>query len=193
MKSHRAFTLIELLLVLAIIGVIAAVTVPNIARSMRGSRRRTASRIVVMAGRYARSMAILQQKDVTLSFNVENASVSVALAGNKQPKDTKEDEKDNEESDVSALGLYEETSLDSDEPDTPALSSAGLPPIERKLEHISIVSVEVDGEGEQENGDYAITYFSNGRCYPYNVELADGDGGIISIEVDAFGSAKTKL
>lgn len=193
MRSRYAFTLIELLLVLAIIGVIAAVTVPNIARSMRGSRRRTASRIVVMAGRYARSMAILQQSDVTLSFDVENASVSVALARNKQPKEIEEDENDDEESDVSALGLYEEASLGSDEPDKPVISLAGLPSIERKLEQISIVSVEVDGEGGREGGGYAITYFSNGRCDPYSVELADQDGGIISIEVDAFGSAKTEL
>ena len=62
----RAFTLIEVLLVVAIIGVVTAVSTPYFVRSIRGNRLRVAARTVVMAGRYARSMAVLRQTELPL-------------------------------------------------------------------------------------------------------------------------------
>lgn len=69
-RGRTAFTLVELLLVLAIVGVATAVTLPNLVRSTRGNRMRAAARTVVMAGRYARSMAVLRQQPVTLEFAI---------------------------------------------------------------------------------------------------------------------------
>ena len=74
-SSSWGFTLIELLLVLVIMGIIAAVTVPSVARSMRGNRLRSAARTVVMAGRYARSMAVLHQHEMKVSFDLARGIV----------------------------------------------------------------------------------------------------------------------
>jgi len=71
------FTLIEVLLVLAIIGVVAGVSTPYFVKSIRGNRLRTAARVVVMAGRYARSMAVLRQKEMVVSFNLDAGKVSI--------------------------------------------------------------------------------------------------------------------
>ena len=77
-RTGRAFTIIELLLVLTIMGIVVAVIAPSLTRSIRGNRLRTASRTVVMAGRYARSMAVLKQKELSMVFNLESATVSVS-------------------------------------------------------------------------------------------------------------------
>lgn len=76
-RAQGGFTLIEILLVLMIIGIVTAVVAPGFARSIRGNRLRTAARSVVMAGRYARSMAVLEQKAMDVSFDIDAATVSV--------------------------------------------------------------------------------------------------------------------
>ncbi|NQT92448.1 MAG: prepilin-type N-terminal cleavage/methylation domain-containing protein [Lentisphaerae bacterium] len=68
--TKKAFTLIEVLLVVAIIGVVTAVTTPYFVRSIRGNRLRVAARTVVMAGRYARSMAVLRQEELRVRFDL---------------------------------------------------------------------------------------------------------------------------
>jgi len=75
--TRRGFTLIEIVLILAIIGVVSAITLPNLVKSIRGNRLRTASRSIVMAGRYARSMAVLKQTEMALMFNLDSAKISV--------------------------------------------------------------------------------------------------------------------
>ena len=72
-----AFTLIELLLVLAIIGISTAIIVPSFVQSMKGNRLRAATRSVSKAGRYARSIAVLKQKTITVTFNLTNSTIYI--------------------------------------------------------------------------------------------------------------------
>ena len=76
-KFRQAFTLVELLLVLAIIGIVTAITIPNFVQSMKGNRLRVATRTVVKSGRYARSIAVLKQVPITVTFDLTNSTVSV--------------------------------------------------------------------------------------------------------------------
>ncbi len=72
------FTLLELLLVIVILGVATAIVMPAFSHAVRGSRIRLASRTLAMAGRYARSLAVLQQRDLTLDIHLTNATLRVA-------------------------------------------------------------------------------------------------------------------
>jgi prepilin-type N-terminal cleavage/methylation domain-containing protein len=60
-RGSAAFTLIELLLVVAIIGVLVAVIVPQFNVGLSGARVRTAALAYMQSARYARTMALLYQ------------------------------------------------------------------------------------------------------------------------------------
>ena len=65
-RRPTGFTLIELLVVIAIILALAVAVVPNIGVGISGTQLSTASRSVVQAARYARTMAILHQTETEL-------------------------------------------------------------------------------------------------------------------------------
>lgn len=64
--ARAAFTLIELLLVIAIIGVLVAVVAPQLNVGMSGARVRTGAMAYMQASRYARTMAVLYQMETEL-------------------------------------------------------------------------------------------------------------------------------
>jgi len=65
-RVRAAFTLIELLLVIAIIGVLTAVILPQFSVGMSGTRVRTATLAYMQTARYARTMALLYQIEVEI-------------------------------------------------------------------------------------------------------------------------------
>ena len=78
--GRRAFTLLELLMVVAILGIVAAVILPNISAVTGGARSATALRTLVQMGRYARSMALLNQTPVDLVLDLDGRRLSVEPA-----------------------------------------------------------------------------------------------------------------
>lgn len=77
LPGRAAFTLIELLLVLLILGILAAVSAPTIGTMLAGGKLRTGARELASAERYARSMALLNQTPIDLVVNLEEGRFSV--------------------------------------------------------------------------------------------------------------------
>ncbi len=88
-RSLRAFTLIELMLVVIIIGIMLGVAMPSLVETMRRHRLRTAARTLVTVARYARSMAILKQSDLSISFNLDTGQVDLVAVDTSLPRFTR--------------------------------------------------------------------------------------------------------
>ena len=69
-RAERAFTLVELLLVVTIIGVLAAVTVPRYSMSFEGMKLRSGAHDVAATLEFAQAMSILESRH--LRFNVSD-------------------------------------------------------------------------------------------------------------------------
>ena len=79
MKRTLGFTLIEVLIVVAIICVMLAVAVASVASGRDAARARTAARGVAQMSHYASALAILRQRSAVISFS--GNTISVQLSG----------------------------------------------------------------------------------------------------------------
>jgi type II secretion system protein H len=188
--ARKGFTLIEVLLVAAILGLLAAVTIPTVVRSMRGNRLRAAARTIVMSGRYARSMALLKQRDIVIKIDAQRGRVSVHLVRT-------DFRSDNEVTEVQLVFGDEENAKVEKELDTEgsvvADVSVALEEAEftRQLDRVTIEEFELENpEDEEVTLPGSVLYFSNGTCTPYSVILVDESGESMLVTVDTLSSAE---
>ena len=73
----RGFTLVELLLVVAVLGILAVAVAPAVSTVLAGGRLRAGARELAGAGRYARTMALLNQTPVDLVVDLQGGRFSI--------------------------------------------------------------------------------------------------------------------
>lgn len=79
MKRRAGFTLLEIMIVVAIIGVILAMAVTSVASGRAAARARAAARGVSQMSHYASALALLRQHSAVISFS--GNTISVQLSG----------------------------------------------------------------------------------------------------------------
>lgn len=184
----RAFTLVEVLLVLAIMGIMTLVSMPYLVKSIRGNRLRVATATVVQAGRYARSMALLGQQEVRLTFDINEAAIRI-----EPRRDSPRPGGAAESAPAPEVGVGSEPApvAGTDSNEAPARVSP-LMSVSRRLDAVRIDYVEVGNQGRESTGTVTIVYRSNGRCTPYEVRVVDEFDSATLTRVDALSTPNTE-
>ncbi len=78
MKPRRGFSAVELMIVLVMIGMLAAFGFPRVARELRRSRANQAASVVAADLEVAFSMAARQRKPVTVSYVTASKEIRIA-------------------------------------------------------------------------------------------------------------------
>jgi prepilin-type N-terminal cleavage/methylation domain-containing protein len=189
-NRNKGFTLVELLLVVAILSIVSMVVIPSMARSIKGSRMQVATRTVISAGKYARCMAVLKQKEMALVFNIEDSSIRIMPIKIEMATATNNTaEAGLPGSSPAPAGAGESGPEVKD--DQVSSGFTGELEMTKTLDRIAIESVDADGK-EQLKGTCTIIYSNNGRCAPYKVRLRDEADNVNEISVDALATAQAK-
>ena len=80
MRKNSGFTLLELMVVIGIVAILAAVTVPNLIAWLPKYRVGSAARNVKSAVEFARMQAIRENADVNVNFDFANDRITVVNA-----------------------------------------------------------------------------------------------------------------
>jgi general secretion pathway protein H len=82
MRNDKGFTLLELMIVLAIIGVAVVLIAPTVTGSLTNLRLKTATKQLSTVLRYARSKAVSSKSIIRVIIDIDNASYSASLPEN---------------------------------------------------------------------------------------------------------------
>ena len=215
---RKGFTLVELLLVVAIIGIMAFVVGPSIFTSSDLMRLKTASRGVVQLSRYSKTMALLHQEPVDLVFS-SNGKISVQ-------KGSSGGDSLVSASSFSRTNIVDESEAESEEIEAPEISEEKIGgssggegyvmadlEIEKEYEQVifrfdgytdtidgvsdpdesfSVSSFSGSEEDEEEVKSFKIHYKSNGTCRPHRIRILVGEDGLEYriVDVNMLGAAK---
>lgn len=177
-KSHRtraAFTLVEIILVVVIIGLVAGLGLPAITRSAGSSALREAARTVIAMNRYARHAAVIRQEQLGIAYYLKEGTLELIALGSAASSSA-------ELAMDQALGAWSGEMTSSDSMDNRPATITSL--YERKLpEGITIEDVVVD-ESLKANDSFWVQYASNGLCDGHALTLRDRRGHGIRLTIE---------
>lgn len=184
-RSRFGFTLIEILMVVVIILIASAVAIPSFIGSYRGAKLRTSGRHIVMAGRFARSTAVLNQVQVALLFDAEAGSLEVVSIESADQFNKSEFLSGRE------FRMADDVLDDGAQQEKPKESIQSR--LKRDLEEdVKVYSFESEFTEQEIEGIYWVNYYPNGMCDKYAVTLIDDQDQTMRIQVDPI-SGKAKV
>jgi prepilin-type N-terminal cleavage/methylation domain-containing protein len=181
-KSCRAFTLVEVILVVVIIGVLAGITVPFVGSGLKGSRLKISGRLVRGMHNHARSMAILKNEQYSVVINRETMEIYLGSA----EASTKENDSDGViDLEVNKRLFGEPGNL----PEIPKEARKKFP------EQISLKKIEIEHLDTEydlsTSGLHLINYYPDGKNDAFTIELEDSRGSVIRLTMDPITAKVT--
>lgn len=171
------FTLIEVVLVLVVLIIVSSVTLPYFGKTYRGTKLRTASRLIERMSRYARNMAIMREE--TLTMVIDESKMQVSIGSERQPTtDTADGQLD--QSVLKRLGYVENDGTGQGGPDLDIEVSKLLP------DDLTVQDFQkdtADDEVQYENL-YLVHFYPNGQCDWFKLDLEDNKGMSVELEND---------
>lgn len=180
--NRRAFTLIELLLVVAIVGIASAIVIPRFVNSLKGAKIKTAARTISMSCRYARGTAVLHQQQMALVFYPDDGEIELVSVGQQSGQTDREAFLDGRDSRIVA-GLVHDPEDETGEDVPPELQIQSH--MKRELpEGVQILTITADGEIMDIDRGYWTFFDTNGMCDPLEVLVADENdrGAVITVD-----------
>ena len=187
-RTQHGFTLIEILLVVAIFALIAGIAVPMFFSSFAGAKLRTSTRSVVMAHRYARNLAVLRQRPVAVLVSAASNTLEVVLLTGHESEDLTEltapftdDTDTNSPAIITAFGSSGEvfTNAVEDKPTVELLKALD--------EGVNIDHFESQRQGsDNPDAPSVVVYYPSGLCDGFLLRLRDERGHVVEINADSL-------
>ncbi len=213
---RKGFTLVELLLVIAIIGIMVFVVGPSVITSSDMMRLKAASRGVVQLSRYSKTMALLHQKPVDIVFTSDGKISVKSAVGEGQSlvaagsfsRTNIVDESETEAEEIATPSVFGEESVGGSGGESYVMADLEF---EKEYDQVSFrfdgYTDTIDGVaepnksfssssfgrgGDEETTSFTIHYKSNGTCRPHRIRITAGgdDSDFRVVDVNMLGSAK---
>ncbi len=188
-RSQRGFTLVEIMLVIAIFVLIAGIAVPMFSNSYAGAKLRSGARVVVMTHRYARNMAIMRQRPVAILLNERRGTFEVVLLTGKESENLTELTLPADDPDATFASRSMTNDLDvvavATNADAVAEDKATSDLLQGLPDGITIDSFDCQRPGSDEpDAPRVIVYYQSGLSDGFTLRIADEHGRNVEITAD---------
>ncbi len=181
---RAAFTMIEILVVVAITLIAAGIALPSFVRSMQGQRLRTSARAIVTSHKFARNMAVLRQQPMAMLIDRLNGEIEVVQLESARSMNTRDMVLDARREGPSIETSASNKKSKSDEEG----ASPSITPVEsRPLDPtVKVVDFRSDGDAAQRDNVFWVNYYPSGMSDGFTLLLRDERGHEVRIEADAI-------
>jgi len=187
-SRRRGFTLIEILIVVVIAGMMAAIAVPGFTRAMKGAELRSAARTLTMAHKFARNTAVLRQTPMALLVDTEARMIEVLSLSSRNSLQLRGGFLDDRSERAAAPPPEDGEPAPAAPQEKPAIESELQRTYGREVS-LDLFATADGRKAEELNGVYWVSYYPNGMCDGFRIRLADANGQKVTITAEGISGA----